>query len=123
MGGKKLLSQKKCGSNYPRSLGKHYAINSITSDFSSFSSATIIDLFSAEIIYGNSLHDFHFPPHTRTGNEEINPSSTSQSPSKQPATLCQLSQRGAIGEEAHRTDDLRLRLRATNFAEVLTGEN
>jgi hypothetical protein len=81
-----------------------------------------------------------FPARTRTGHQEINPFSTSQSPSKQPATLCQLSQRGAIGEEAHRTDDLRLRsgqeekstrfdyrgaalLRATNFSEVLTGEN
>jgi hypothetical protein len=51
--------------------------NSLTSDFSSFSSATDALIFSRlNSLIARPCTISHFPPRTRTGNEEINPCST-----------------------------------------------
>src|SRR5947199_5597323 len=67
-----------------------YEINSLTSDFSSFNSATEESIFARlKSLIGRPCMMFHLPPRTRTGNDEINPFSTPQLPSEQTATLCQ----------------------------------
>ena len=51
--------------------------NSLTSDFSSFSSATDASIFARlKSCIGSRCTISHFTPHTRTGNDEINPCST-----------------------------------------------
>ena len=51
--------------------------NSLTSDFSSFSSATDASIFARlKSFIGTPCTISHFPPRTRTGNDEINPFST-----------------------------------------------
>ncbi len=53
-------------------------INSLTSDFSSFNSATDASIFARlKSFIGTPCTISHFPPRTRTGNDEINPFSTS----------------------------------------------
>jgi hypothetical protein len=52
--------------------------NSLTSDFSSFSSATDASIFARlKSFIGSRCTISHFPSRTRTGNDEINPCSTS----------------------------------------------
>ena len=52
--------------------------NSLTSDFSSFSSATDALIFSRlKSFIGSPCTISHFPPRTQTGNDVINPFSTS----------------------------------------------
>ena len=64
--------------------------NSLTSDFSPFSSATDASIFARlKSFIGSPCTISHFPPRTRTRNEEINPCSTSQLRSEQTATLAQ----------------------------------
>ena len=54
-----------------------YEINSLTSDFSSFNSATDASIFARlKSFIGRPCTISHFPPRTRTGNDEINPFST-----------------------------------------------
>ena len=54
-----------------------YGINSLTSDFSSFNSATDASIFARlKSLIGRPCTISHFPPRTRTGNDEINPFST-----------------------------------------------
>ena len=51
--------------------------NSLTSDFSSFSSATDASIFARlKSFIGRPCTISHFPERTRTGNDEINPFST-----------------------------------------------
>ena len=51
--------------------------NSLTSDFSSFNSASDESIFTRlKSFIGRSWTISHFPPRTRTGNDEINPFST-----------------------------------------------
>lgn len=51
--------------------------NSLTSDFSSFNSATDASIFERlKSFIGRLCTISHFPPRTRTGNDEINPFST-----------------------------------------------
>ena len=55
-----------------------YEINSPTRDFSSFNSATDVSIFARlKSLIGTPCTISHFPPCTRTGNDEINPLSTS----------------------------------------------
>ena len=52
--------------------------NSLTSDFSSLSSATDASIFARlKSFIGRPCTISHFPERTRTGNDEINPFSTS----------------------------------------------
>ncbi len=61
----------------PNAGGRRYEINSLTSDFSSFNSATDASIFvRLKSLIGNPCTISHFPPRTRTGNDEINPFST-----------------------------------------------
>ena len=62
----------------PRSdQGWRYEISSLTSDFSSFNSATDASIFARlKSFIGRPCTISHFPPRTRTGNDEINPFST-----------------------------------------------
>lgn len=61
----------------PNARGRRYEINSLTSDFSSFNSATEASIFvRLKSLIGNPCTISHFPPRTRTGNDEINPFST-----------------------------------------------
>ena len=59
-------------------MGESYEINSLTSDFSSFNSATDASIFARlKSFIGSPCTISHFPARTRTGNDEINPFSTS----------------------------------------------
>src|SRR5262249_30253544 len=56
----------------------NYEINSLTSDRSSFNSATDASIFARlKSFIGTPCTISHCPPRTRTGNEEIKPCSTS----------------------------------------------
>jgi hypothetical protein len=63
--------------NMPSLPGKYYEINSLTRAFSSFNSATDASIFARLKSFIESPCTIsHFPPRTRTGNDEINPFST-----------------------------------------------
>jgi hypothetical protein len=54
-----------------------YESKSLTSDFSSFNSATDASILARlKSLIGSPCTISHFPPRTRTGNDEINPFST-----------------------------------------------
>src|SRR5438105_13678265 len=78
----------------------HAPNNSLTSDFSSFSSFTLASIFPRlNSFIGTFCTTSGLPSFTLTGNEQIKPFSTPYSPVEHNATLCQSSLGGAVINE------------------------